>query len=111
MGTFTATAGSNTTIGYARYGSTSWNVGTSNGACQGAYQNTSSSYSRVGVMVFSGAGAVLSGKIITQITLKITSSSAGSSGSSKKLSFRRAVYQSLQTSVKGSAQVGTALGT
>lgn len=111
MATFTATAGSSTTIGYAQYGSTSWNTGTSNGACQGAYQNTSSSGSRVGVMVFSGAGAALSGKMITQITLKITSSSAGSSGSSKKLSFRRAVYQSLKTGIKGSAQVGTALGT
>lgn len=57
MATFTATAGSNTTIGYAQYGSTSWNKGTSNGACQGAYQGTSSSASRVGLMLFSGAGA------------------------------------------------------
>ena len=57
MATSTATANSSSTIGYARYGSTSWNRGSSNGACQGAYQGTSSSQSRVGVMVFSGAGA------------------------------------------------------
>lgn len=62
-------------------------------------------------MVFSGAGAALSGKIITGITLKITSSSAGSGSSSKKLSFRKANYQTLQTGVKGSAQVGDTLGT
>ena len=111
MATFTATAGSSSTIGYAQYGSTSWNTGTTNGACQGAYQGTSSSNSRVGVLVFSGAGAALQGKLIQQITLKITSSGAGSSGSSKVLSFRKAVYQSLKTGIKGSAQVGTALGT
>ena len=87
MATFTATANSNTTIGYAQYGSTTWNRGTTNGACQGAYQGTSASRSRVGVMVFSGAGAALKGKIITQITLKITCSAAGSGSSSKKLSF------------------------
>lgn len=111
MATFTATANSSSTIGYAQYGSTTWNKGTSNGACQGAYQGTSSSNSRVGVMVFSGAGAALKGKIITQIALKITCSGAGSSSTSKKLSFRRANYQSLKTGIKGSAQVGSVLGT
>ena len=111
MATFTATANSNSTIGYAQYGSTTWNRGATNGACQGAYQGTSASRSRVGVMVFSGAGAALKGKIITQITLKITCSAAGSGSSSKRLSFRRANYQSLQTGVTGSAQVGAALGT
>ena len=111
MATFTATANSNSTIGYAQYGSTTWNRGTTNGACQGAYQGTSASRSRVGVMVFSGTGAALKGKIITQITLKITCSAAGSGSSSKRLSFRRASYQTLQTGITGSAQVGTALGT
>ena len=111
MATFTATANSNSTIGYAQYGSTTWNRGTTNGACQGAYQGTSASRSRVGVMVFSGAGAALKGKIITQITLRITCSAAGSGSSSKKLSFRRANYQTLQAGITGSAQVGTALGT
>ena len=110
MATFTATANSNTTIGYAQYGSTTWNRGTTNGACQGAYQGTSASRSRVGVMVFSGAGAALKGKIITQITLRITCSAAGSGSSSKKLSFRRSNYQTLQTGIRGSAQVGAALG-
>ena len=111
MATFTATANSSSTIGYAQYGSTSWNVGTTNGACQGAYQGTSSSNSRVGVMVFSGAGDALQGKLITQIAFSITCSGAGSSGSSKVLTFRKANYQSLKTGIKGSAQVGTALGT
>ena len=111
MATFTATANSSSTIGYAQYGSTTWNRGTTNGACQGAYQGTSASRSRVGVMVFSGAGAALKGKIITQITLRITCSAAGSGSSSKRLSFRRASYQTLQTGITGSAQVGAALGT
>ena len=111
MATFTATASSSSTIGYAQYGSTSWNTGTSNGACQGAYQGTTASKSRVGVMVFSGAGSTLKGKIITQIALKITCSSAGSSSTSKILSFRRANYQSLKTGITGSLQVGDSLGT
>ena len=83
MATFTATAGSNTTIGYAQYGSTSWYTGTTDGACQGAYQGTAASNSRVGVLVFSGAGAALKGKVIQQIVLKITASGAGSGGSDK----------------------------
>ena len=111
MATFTATAGSSTTIGYAQYGSTSWSTGTTNGACQGAYQGTSSSNSRVGVMVFSGAGATLQGKVIQSMTLKITCSGAGSAKTDKVLSFRKALYQSLKTGIKGSAQVGDALGT
>ncbi len=111
MATFTATAESASTIGYAQYGSTTWNTGTSNGAGQGAYQNTSPSGSRVGVMVFSGAGALLQGKTITQITLRITCSAAGSAASNKVLSFRRANYQTLQTGITGSAQVGATLGT
>lgn len=111
MATFSATANTNSTIGYAQYGGTSWNVGTSNGACQGAYQGTAASASRVGVMVFTGAGAALQGKIISKITLTITCSAAGSSASTKKLSFRKANYQTLNTGVKGSAQVGDTLGT
>ena len=109
--TFTATAGSSTTIGFAQYGSTSWSTGTSNGACQGAYQGTTASKSRVGVLVFSGAGAALKGKVIQSISLKITCSGAGSGSSSKVLSFRKANYQSLKTGIAGSAQVGEALGT
>ncbi|MDO4541139.1 MAG: hypothetical protein Q4B48_08655 [Syntrophomonadaceae bacterium] len=111
MPAFTATANSSSTIGYAQYGSSSWSTGTSNGACQGAYQGTTASKSRVGVMVFSSAGSVLKGKIISQITLKITCSAAGSGSSGKVLSFRRANYQNLQTGIAGSAQVGAALGT
>ena len=111
MATFTATAGSSTTIGYAQYGSTSWNTGTTNGACQGAYQGTAASNSRVGVLVFSGAGAALQGKVIQSMTLKITSSGAGSGKADKVLSIRKALYQSLKTGIKGSAQVGAALGT
>jgi hypothetical protein len=62
-------------------------------------------------MVFSGAGDALNGKVITQIQLAITCSAAGSGNSSKVLSFRQANYQTLQTDITGSAQVGTALGT
>ena len=108
MATFTATANSSSTIGYAQYGSTSWNTGTTNGACQGAYQGTAASNSRVGVMVFSNAGTTLKGKVIRQIVFSSTCSGAGSGKDNKVLSFRKAVYQSFKTDVKGSAQVGDA---
>lgn len=111
METFTATANSSSTIGYAQYGSSSWSTGSSSGACQGAYQGTSASRSRVGVMVFSGAGTALKGVTIKSITLSITCASAGSGSSSKVLSFRKANYQTLNTGVAGSAQVGDPLGT
>ena len=62
-------------------------------------------------MVFTNAGATLQGKVITQIVFSITCSGAGSGKDNKVLSFRKAVYQSLKTDVKGSAQVGDALGT
>lgn len=110
MSTFSATANSGSTIGYAQYGSSSWSTGSSNGACQGAYQGTTAAKSRVGVMVFNGAGA-LKGKIIQSITLTITCSGAGSGSSTKKLTFHKAKYQSLNTGVSGSAQVGDTLGT
>ena len=111
MGTFSATANSSSTIGYAQYGSSSWSTGSSSGACQGAYKGTTAAKSRVGVMVFNGAGAALKGKLIQSITLTIISSGAGSGSSSKKLTFCQANYQSLNTSVRGSAQVGDTLGT
>lgn len=111
MKTFTATANSNSTIGYVWYGSTEWAIGSENGACQGAYMMTSASASRVGLMVFTGAGAALKGKSIQKITLKITCSGAGSASSSKMLSFCRAKKQTLDKTLKGSAQVGAALGT
>ena len=62
-------------------------------------------------MVFSGVGAALKGKLIQSITLTITSSGAGSGSSSKKLTFCQANYQSLNTGIRGSAQVGATLGT
>ena len=111
MATFTATANSNSTIGYAQYGSSSWSTGSSNGACQGAYKGTTAAKSRVGVMVFNGAGAALKGKLIRQISLSITCSGAGSGSSGKVLTFHKANYQSLNTGVRGSAQVGDTLGT
>ena len=109
--TFTATANSNTTIGYALYGSSSWSKGSSNGACQGAYQKTSASGSRVGVMLFSGAGTALKGKIIRNIVFSITSSKAGSGSTSKVLTFRKGTQQTFPTGGNGSAMVGDVLGT
>lgn len=111
MKTFTATANSSTTIGYVWYGSTEWAVGSDNGACQGAYQGTTASKSRVGLMVFNGAGAALKGKAIQSITLKITCSDSGSGFDSKVLTFHRANTQTLDKTLKGSAQVGATLGT
>lgn len=109
MATFTATANSASTIGFTYYSRSSWYKGTSYGACQGAYQETRKAYSRVGIMVFSGAGDALKGKIITGITLKITCTSAGSGSSGKVLSLHRANYQSI-AAVNGSEQVGASLG-
>ena len=111
MSTFSATANSSSTIGYAQYGSSSWSTGSSSGACQGAYQGTTAAKSRVGVMVFNGAGTALKGKLIQQISLSITCSGAGSGSSGKVLTFHKANYQSLNTGVRGSAQVGDTLGT
>lgn len=111
MSTFIATAGSNTTIGYAKKGSDNWNVGTSNGAMQGAYKGTKDTDSRVGVMVFSGAGAALKGKNIKRITMKIVAGSSGSGASDKVLTFHKARYQYLNTSVYGGSQIGDTLGT
>lgn len=108
---FTATANSNATIGYALYGSSSWSKGSSNGACQGAYQKTSASGSRVGVMLFSGAGTALKGKIIRNIVFSITSSKAGSGSTSKVLTFRKGTQQTFPTGGNGSAMVGDVLGT
>lgn len=62
-------------------------------------------------MLFDGAGDALKGKVIQQIDLTITCSGAGSGKDTKVLSFRKANYQSLDKTVKGSAQVGDALGT
>ena len=111
MRTFSATANGGSTIGYAQYGSSSWSTGSSNGACQGAYKGTTAAKSRVGVMVFNGAGAALKSKLIQQISLSITCSGAGSGSSGKVLTFHKANYQSLNTGVRGSAQVGDTLGT
>ena len=109
--TFTATASSSSTIGYALYGSSTWNTGTSNGACQGAYQGTTAAKSRVGLMVFTNASTVLKGKVIQSISLSIQCSAAGSSSSSKVLTFKQAKYQSPASGLKGSDLVGTTLGT
>ena len=111
MKVYSGTANSSSTIGYSKYGYSAWNTGSSSGACQGAYEGTSASASRVGVMVFNGAGTTLKGKKISQIELAITCPNAGSASSSKVLTFHKANYQSLNTSVKGSAQVGDTLGT
>ncbi len=92
---------------YSKYGSSSWGID----ACQGAYGDTSSSGSRVGVMVFPNAGTTLRGKQIKRIDLQITCSKAGSGSSSKVLTFHAANYQYMNTSVRGSAQVGYDLGT
>lgn len=111
MNTFTATANSASTIGYVWYGSTEWAVGSTEGACQGAYRETTASQSRVGLMLFNGAGAALKGKVIQSITLTITCSGAGSGSSGKVLSFCQANVQALDKTLRGSAQVGAALGT
>ena len=111
MKNFSATANSSSTIGYAKYGYSSWNTGSSSGACQGSYDNTSSSGSRVGVMVFSNAGTSLKGKSITRIVFSITCSNSGSGSSSKVLTFYTSYYQYLNTSAKASAHIGTQLGT
>ena len=109
--TFTATANNNSTIGYALYGSTTWNKGSSNGACQGAYQGTTAAKSRVGVMIFANAGTTLKGKVIQQIVFSITCSGAGSGSSSKVMSFRQAAHQTVSSGYTGADMVGAALGT
>jgi len=108
---FSATANSNTTIGYALYGSSTWNKGTSNGASQGAYQGTTAAKSRVGIMIFTNAGATLRGKVIQMIKLTITCSAAGSGTDSKVLTFHKSAQQTMPSGVTGSTVVGDTLGT
>ena len=62
-------------------------------------------------MVFSGAGATLSGKIIKQIVFSITCSAAGSGSSSKVLTFHKSNQQTMPSGVTGSSVVGDTLGT
>ncbi len=110
MSIFSAVANNGSTIGWVRYGYSDWETGYDNGARQGAYHATSTKYSRVGVMVFSGAGDALKGKSIKRITMQITTSSAGYNNS-KTITFHRANYQYMYTGGNGSAQVGDTLGT
>ena len=110
MGTFTATAGDDTTIGNVRRGSTRWAVGTANGAAQGAYTGGSIDYSLVGTMVFNGADTALVGKNVRKITLTITSGAYGSEGT-KTLTFCKANYQYIPSGIDGYKQIGAKLGT
>ena len=109
--TLTATADSSTTIGHALYGRTTWNKGSTQGACQGAYQGTSADKSRVGIMIFTGAGSALAGKVIQSIALSITCPAAGSSSESKVLTFHKSNAQAMPSGVTGSSVVGETLGT
>lgn len=110
MGTFEAVANSSTTIGWAKVGSNSWKVGESNGAMQGAYTGgTASTDSRVGVIVFSGAGAALKDKNITSITLRIASGASGGANN-KTLVFNKTKYQYLKTNIYGGTQPYGVLG-
>lgn len=104
MKTYTEAASS---LKYAQYSSSSWGTD----ACQGAYEKTSLSGTRVGIIVFTNAGTNLKGKSIKQIDLEITCSKAGSGSSSKVLTFYTANYQYLNTSAKGSEQIGALMGT
>lgn len=96
------------TLGYASYGSSTWTGGE---ASQGAYSSgtMSASDSRVGVMIFPGLGDAVRGKNITLIGLAFKALGAGQAGT-KTLSLCKSNYQTANTSVKGSAYVGDALG-
>lgn len=108
------TANSSTTIGYARYNSTTWNTGSSYGAMQGLYTTSSSSlksYNRIGVMVFNNVGTDMSGKNITNIQLQFVCAGSGYDSASKVLSLYSARRAGLVTGITGEQQIGTALGT
>ena len=108
---FTATANDSNTIGYAFYGSSAWNTGSTNGACQGAYHGPTAADSRVGVMVFTNAGTVLRGRAISQIVLSITCSGAGTGSNSKVMTFHKANRQAIPSGLTGADMVGPTLGT
>ena len=80
----------------------------SSAACQEFYDD---SYNYVGIIHFSGMS--LSGKVITGISLKVTSAQAGyGAGHTKTVYVRKSNYQSAsQSGIKGSAYYGDALGT
>lgn len=104
-----ATYQGNATLGYAQYSSSSWTGGL---ASQGAYTTgtMSASNSRVGVMVFEGLGDAVKGKTIKSIGLAFKADASGQGGS-KVLTLHKSNYQTVNTSVKGSAYVGDDLGT
>lgn len=112
MGTFSYTAQSSSTIGYARSNSTTWNTGTSNGAMQGIYTTgtASSGLSRVGIMVFSGLGDAVNGKTITGIGLAFKCAASGYDNNSKVLGLYKARWQYINTGISGAQQVGDAIG-
>lgn len=111
--TVSLSANTNSTIGYTTYGSASWNVGTSNGAMQGSYdsdKNFTNAKRRVGMMVFTGMGEALKDSRVTQIVLKLKTGSSGTGSYSKTVYFYGSTTQTLNTSLKGSAVIGEALG-
>lgn len=109
MATVQYTAASSSTLAYARRNSTSWTTGE---ASQGLYTTSSASlsYSRVGLMVFSGLGDAVKGKTITNIGLAFKASSSGYDNNSKVLGLYKARWQYINTSISGAQQIGDAIG-
>lgn len=103
------TANSNSTLGWARYNSTSWTDGT---ASQGLYTTGTASlgYSRIGVMVFNNVGTDMSGKNITNIQLQFVANKAGYDSNSKVMGLYSARRAGKVAGITGEQQIGTKLG-
>ena len=111
MATFTATANTDTTIGYTLAGYANWRTGSSNGAIQGGHSIAPAGESYVGLIIFEGAGAALKGADISSITLSVTSGSSGTQSGNSTLTIHKSKYQALDKAVLGRNYVGDTLGT
>lgn len=114
MASFTATANSDTTIGYTREDYANWQKGPTNGATQGGHVVIPGK-SYVGFILFPGAGAALKDANIQDITLTITTNYSGTQDGNSTITIHKSNYQEFQTGAQpnnwGSAYVGDTLGT
>ena len=114
MSTLSVTANTESTLATGYYDTSSWRDGAEayQGAAGTVASSTTGRKSRVGVILFSGAGTTLKSKFIKSITLKITADSSGyGSDTSKTLTIRKSNYQTIDKSIASKGYVGDILGT
>ena len=103
----------NSTLGYGWYSDANghWNAGTAAYARQGYASSDTSGYNgRVGFMIFTNAGSTLQGKAISNITLAITTNTAGlniGTTGTKTITFKKSLRQTIPDNFVSSTNKGT----